>query len=219
MVHLVCASRTPPSSPTLSSPVTPTDSNSSVSGTSDIMFREKMFLSFSWQSSYGGNVMGSLPCWSPSKSVLLFLDPKISDSAGASSSASTPSQDGLASSGGSDGLRHRGNPANTLGLNPAPPGVMQRSSSHNPSKADCSCLCYSDVNFVFLFFLHTGLKGCLFPCKVVPLQAFLFTLCTCQCKCFGGSRCMLAIITCNSKLFIEQEITSVLIPLWEAFIS
>ncbi|KAA0702798.1 Homocysteine-responsive endoplasmic reticulum-resident ubiquitin-like domain member 2 protein [Triplophysa tibetana] len=79
MVHLVCASRTPPSSPTPSSPVTPTDSRSS-----------------------------------------------ISDRAGASSSASTPSQDGPASSGGPEGLRQRGNPANTLGLNPAPPGVMQR---------------------------------------------------------------------------------------------
>lgn len=79
MVHLVCASRTPPSSPTLGSPVTPTNSSSS-----------------------------------------------ISDSAGPSSSASTPSQDGLASPGGSDGLRHRGNPANTLGLNPAAPGVLQR---------------------------------------------------------------------------------------------
>lgn len=64
-------------------------------------------------------------------SVLLFLNPKISDSAGASSSASTPSQDGPASSGGPDGLRHRGNPANTLGLNPAPPGVMQRSSRND----------------------------------------------------------------------------------------
>ncbi|XP_073703640.1 homocysteine-responsive endoplasmic reticulum-resident ubiquitin-like domain member 2 protein [Garra rufa] len=75
MVHLVCASQSPPSSPTCGSPVSTTDSSSSTS-----------------------------------------------DSAGPSSS-STPSQE---TSANSDGLRHRGIPTQTHGLNPAPPGVMQR---------------------------------------------------------------------------------------------
>uniref|UniRef100_A0A673MG54 Homocysteine-responsive endoplasmic reticulum-resident ubiquitin-like domain member 2 protein n=1 Tax=Sinocyclocheilus rhinocerous TaxID=307959 RepID=A0A673MG54_9TELE len=76
MVHLVCASHSPPSSPTSSSPVSTTDSSSSTS-----------------------------------------------DSTGPSSSSSTPSQETPANS---DGLRHRGNPTQTHGLNPAPTGVMQR---------------------------------------------------------------------------------------------
>ncbi|XP_051720694.1 homocysteine-responsive endoplasmic reticulum-resident ubiquitin-like domain member 2 protein [Ctenopharyngodon idella] len=76
MVHLVCASRSPPSSPTFGSPISTTDSSSSTS-----------------------------------------------DSAGPSSSSSTPSQETPANS---DGLRHRGNPVQTHGLNPAPTGVMQR---------------------------------------------------------------------------------------------
>ncbi|KAI2654982.1 Homocysteine-responsive endoplasmic reticulum-resident ubiquitin-like domain member 2 protein [Labeo rohita] len=41
-------------------------------------------------------------------------------------------------------------------------------------------------------------EECLFPCKVVPLLASPPTLCTCRCKCFGGSRCMPGIITCNT---------------------
>ncbi|XP_051575830.1 homocysteine-responsive endoplasmic reticulum-resident ubiquitin-like domain member 2 protein isoform X1 [Myxocyprinus asiaticus] len=77
MVHLVCASRSPPSSPTLGSPVGTINSSS-----------------------------------------------LTSDSAGPSSSASTPSQD--IPTGSSDGLRHRGIPVQTHGLNPAPTGVMQR---------------------------------------------------------------------------------------------
>uniref|UniRef100_A0A8C1ED64 Homocysteine-responsive endoplasmic reticulum-resident ubiquitin-like domain member 2 protein n=1 Tax=Cyprinus carpio carpio TaxID=630221 RepID=A0A8C1ED64_CYPCA len=48
---------------------------------------------------------------------------KTSDSAGPSSSSSTPSQE---TSVNSDGLRYRGNPTQTHGLNPAPTGVMQR---------------------------------------------------------------------------------------------
>lgn len=80
MVHLVCASQSPPLSPILASPVTNTSDSSS----------------------------------------------SISDSAGPSSSASTPSQDGPGSPAVFDGLRHRGNPAHTHGLNPAPPGVIQR---------------------------------------------------------------------------------------------
>lgn len=47
----------------------------------------------------------------------------MSDSAGPSSSSSTPSPETLANS---DGLRLRGNPVQTHGLNPAPTGVMQR---------------------------------------------------------------------------------------------
>uniref|UniRef100_A0A8C2J2R0 Homocysteine-responsive endoplasmic reticulum-resident ubiquitin-like domain member 2 protein n=1 Tax=Cyprinus carpio TaxID=7962 RepID=A0A8C2J2R0_CYPCA len=76
MVHLVCASQSPPSSPTSGSPVSTTDSSS------------------------------------------LTLD-----SAGPSSSSSTPSQE---TSVNSDGLRYRGNPTQTHSLNPAPTGVMQR---------------------------------------------------------------------------------------------
>ncbi|XP_059424361.1 homocysteine-responsive endoplasmic reticulum-resident ubiquitin-like domain member 2 protein [Carassius carassius] len=76
MVHLVCASQSPPSSPTSSSPASTTDSSSS-----------------------------------------------MSDSTGPSSSSATPSQETPANS---DGLRHRGNPTQTHGLNPAPTGVMQR---------------------------------------------------------------------------------------------
>ncbi|XP_026083886.1 homocysteine-responsive endoplasmic reticulum-resident ubiquitin-like domain member 2 protein [Carassius auratus] len=71
MVHLVCASQSPPSSPT------------------------------------SGNNSSSL----------------TSDSAGPSSSSSTPSQEISANS---DGLRYRGNPTQTHGINPAPTGVMQR---------------------------------------------------------------------------------------------
>ncbi|XP_067266365.1 homocysteine-responsive endoplasmic reticulum-resident ubiquitin-like domain member 2 protein isoform X6 [Chanodichthys erythropterus] len=85
MVHLVCASRSPPSSPTFGSPISTTDSSSSTS-----------------------------------------------DSAGPSSSSSTPSQETPANS---DGLRHRGNPVQTHGLNPAPTGVMQSQAAMAASRA------------------------------------------------------------------------------------